>query len=499
MRDIAGTAHHRNSRGEVRVIGQTTSRPPQPAPPTKRVSSSTQRKKSKKSKKSKRQRTPSSSSSSSSSSLSDSSSESDFSPARSQTSREASPDSAKHDTTWDLINAAWDLERRPAELQSREAVKKYSIKELESLYRIFQDAEKNKKGEQLDVSAKDEKQPVTRYEKQKDDGKKRLHPARWSRLPVGKPEKWWPKTPTQHKSTFISMDLSFTGSQHKVADRTLQKLHDRTLAIELKAFCSENASVNSKPQKEERRADGSSVRDLDWVTPTSVSQIQEAVVNYLCTNHSLWPWDMTGFSLLRLLTRYRWFDYVKNTKTQILLVTNFFNAVMRKNKTAAANKTCILSYRQQEELLKEVLAANHLSGDPPLRDHAEKPEGPLAYASNYFPFAGTSYHPGYYTNPGSYQNQNAAKPLPQNKPQAQPQRQPAQRSRNQDQKRIQLCYGFNDTDGKGGCRNPLEGDGCKGKSRNGNTVFYTHRCNVVIDPTNGVRCLQKHPRRDHRY
>ena len=400
--------------------------------------------------------------------------------------------------TWELLNSAWDLEKRPEKLQSEEAVNCYEVHELEALYRMYQEVEKNKKGGQQEMAAKDEKQLAVVFQEQKDDGKRKLHPARWCRLPLKKTKKWWKKTPTIRKKTFLSFDLEFTGSEHKIADRTLQKLHDRTTALELKNFCSENAAVNSKPQKEERRADGTLVRDLDWVTPTSVAQIQEAIVNYLCANHALWPFDLTGFSLLRILTKYRWFEHTKNTKLQITLITSFFNAVMRKNKTAAANKTCILSFRQQEEILKEVLTSNGVSTEPPLREsgsYSTKPTNQPASNSFFNQFTGAPNNAGYYTSNYNKSQRSQTGSGNSSSSNSYGQKSSTSRKQNSEQKPA-VCFGYNDIAGKGDCRNEPYGDGCRRRNNNGKDVFFSHRCNAVS--ASGEMCFRKHRRRDHR-
>ena len=457
-------------------------------------------KKAKKSKKKKASSSSDSSSSSSSPSSSTSSSGSDSdSEGGSAQERRAAPlpqagqSMAEKKITWDLLNSAWDVEKRPEKLQSEEAVNCYEVHELESLYRMYQEVEKNKKGGQQEMTAKDEKQLTVVFKEQKDDGKRKLHPARWCRLPVKKTKKWWKKTPTVRKKTFLSFDLEFTGSEHKIADRTLQKLHDRSTALELKNFCSENAAVNSKPQKEERRADGTLVRDLDWVTPTSVAQIQEAIVNYLCANHALWPFDLTGFSLLRILTKYRWFEHTRNTKLQVTLITSFFNAVMRKNKTAAANKTCILSFRQQEEILKEVLNSNGVSTEPPLRDSSSFSAKPPNSFYNQFTGAPNT---GYYTSSYNKSQKNQASASSGSSAgNNYGQKSSSGRKRGNEQKPA-VCFGYNDVEGKGDCRNEPYGEGCRRMNNNGKEMFFAHRCNVIT--ASGDMCLRKHRRRDHR-
>ena len=452
-KELAGTAGTSKDKNQPREDTSSKKRPAQKTKPPKG-------KKSKKRKES----SSSSSASESDSSSTDSSKSSSDSNESSDESEAATSAGLKKKTNWQLLNAAWDVEKRPSFLQNKAAVNAYAWQELESIFNIFQSKEKNDKGDNLETVAKDAKPVKQKFKKQSDDGRKLLHPARFLRLPLKATKKWWKEVPMARKHTFISIDLEFTGTENKVAERSIKKLHDRSLLVELKNFTSENCAVAAKPRREVRRADSSSITDYDWITPTSIAQVQEGIINYITVNHALWPHDTTGFSMLRLLTRFKWFEYIDEIKTRINLVTAFFNAVMRKNRTAAANKGCILSYQQQSEVLKEVLSSNGISPEPPLKEKA---------------FPSQNQRGGFSQQNDSGVKKNLA----------------GQKARKRAvYKGMPLCYGHNDTKGRG-CMNDKTADGCK--SRKDGTL-YAHRCNVFLNEK-GDYCYSSHQRKHHKF
>ena len=193
--------------------------------------------------------------------------------------------------------------------------------------------------------------------------------------------------------------------------------------------------------------------------------MQKGIINYITVNHAIWPLDTTGFLMLRLLTKFKWFEYLDEVKTRISLVTTFFNAVLRKNRVAATNKTCILSYRQQEEVLKEVLSSNRISPEPPLR---EKPYKQQQQARN-------NYNQQPFNSGGKAANQKSSfkRAMYKGNP---------------------LCYCFNDTQGRG-CSNDKTTEGYKNKK---DGTPYAHRCNVYMKEK-GEYCLASHPRKQHKF
>ena len=299
------------------------------------------------------------------------------------------------------------------------------------------------------------------YKAQKDDGVKRLHPARWERLPLRDPEEWFPKIPIKRDHVYKNMQLSFTGSDGCVADRTLTSMHDRTIPLKLKNFMSENATVASKPQRELKKWDEegfSTVLDYYWECPNNLTSIQEAYVNYMCVLGNIWPFDETAHTMFRLMFKYRWAGAAENLKTRAAILTDFFEKILRSNARNAANKTCVLSFQQQEKILKDALLK-----------HGVRPDIPLPAQS--FP-------PG----SSSSSRSNSQKRAPAQAPMS---------SRNFQHNGKQACFGFN----KGSCNNRAVA--AHGGCEDANQRKFVHLCNVWSSQKQDF-CRGKHPGSQHK-
>ena len=377
-----------------------------------------------------------------------------------------------------MLEDVWDVEKRPEKYRDEEYVNAIPMETLRHLIAINQSENSSKPADNFEILVKDRKPKPVSFKAATDDGEKMLHPARYLRLPTAKHDEWYFKMPQERRETYISMDLDFCGADDKVADATISNLHNRKKPLMLKHFLSQNVAVASRPKKEIRKLEQEGITnttDWNWFTPGDLSEVQEAIMNFASVNHYIWPLDCTGLSMLRLLTKYKWVSNCKNYKLRTEIITSFFNKIMRDNAVAAVNNSCIVSYKQMEKKLHDILSANGISTEVPRNDfNADNMGKP------------------------SFNTQAAGKP--QGKPPFQgKQNFPAQANSAQPGKNFAslggfgCCYGWNDTKG-GNCSNPQEvhptfGNGC----RKGN-VFFLHRCNKKTD---GKSCLKEHRRINH--
>ena len=161
----------------------------------------------------------------------------------------------------------------------------------------------------------------------------------------------------------------------------------------------------------------------------------------------------------RLLLRYWFISATQDPKLKITVICAFFNAVQRMNSKRAANMTVVLSFEEQEKLLKETLAAHGLRSEVPYEGAAR----------NYDRQASSTLYSASQLS------------LRQQKPPA--------RGKNALVNGMRTCYDYNN--GKcsrkainGGCENP-KGD------------KFAHNCNVFLKDKN-ASCHGKHPRKDHK-
>ena len=175
--------------------------------------------------------------------------------------------------------------------------------------------------------------------------------------------------------------------------------------------------------------------------------------------HLLWPMDQTGDIMGRLLLKYWFISATQDPKLKITVICAFFNAVQRMNSKRAANMTVVLSFEEQEKLLKETLAAHGLRSEVPYEGAAR-----------------------------NYDRQAISTLYSASQP-SQRQQKPLARGKNALVNGMRTCYDYNN--GKcsrkainGGCENP-KGD------------KFAHNCNVFLKDKN-ASCHGKHPRKDHK-
>jgi hypothetical protein len=118
----------------------------------------------------------------------------------------------------------WAVEDRPAHLQERSGpAGRMRLSELLAVMdRHLKNEEKRGTGDA--VFAKDAKQKKIKYPKFVDDGEKRLHPARWSRLPVGGPAVYFSEVPVKRDQVQQNLELSHYGAQGQVEPKTIVKV-----------------------------------------------------------------------------------------------------------------------------------------------------------------------------------------------------------------------------------------------------------------------------------
>ena len=104
--------------------------------------------------------------------------------------------------------------------------------------------------------------------------------------------------------------------------------HDRTKALQLKHYHRINATISSKPMKEieSRNSEGvSTISDFDWTLPTSVRHCRDAILNFATVNRSLWPFDTTDISLMKVFDRYDWCGAATHEASRVKLIRAIFN------------------------------------------------------------------------------------------------------------------------------------------------------------------------------
>jgi len=127
---------------------------------------------------------------------------------------------------WGMLNDIWPLETRPRKLQDREYVERQSWRTLNALQDRYE-KEAERKGVGAAIFGKDRKLKKVSFKKKSDDGFARLHPARFLRLPLAAPEKYWRKVPKCHDQRFRHVQLSHYGAESQINEKVVLAMHDR--------------------------------------------------------------------------------------------------------------------------------------------------------------------------------------------------------------------------------------------------------------------------------
>ena len=127
---------------------------------------------------------------------------------------------------WGMLNDIWPLETRPRKLQDREYVEQQSWRTLNALQDRYE-KEAERKGVGAAIFGKDRKLKKVTFKKKEDDGFKRLHPARFLRLPLAAPDKYWRRVPKCHDQKFRHIQLTHYGADSQINEKVILAMHDR--------------------------------------------------------------------------------------------------------------------------------------------------------------------------------------------------------------------------------------------------------------------------------
>lgn len=366
----------------------------------------------------------------------------------------------------------WPVHLRPKYMRSQAFIAETPMEELLAYYKLQKESEKAEKDDTDAAGLREGKQPMVTYKEQEDDRRTKFHPASFQRLPLAPHKKWYKKVPTKRTPFIKSMNLEFTGSQNKMTDVTVKKLHSRTKALEMKHFFAGNLNVTTKKTEVRQIQDGKveTTFDFAWTDPGTVGGVQEAMINYACGMHPLWPEDPTGLIMFRVMITYKWLVHVWENKRVSIMIA-FFQDVLRQNAGRAANSEEPLSYDEQESVLKNLLRSNNFRPDIPLDDYKKQNFGGNGRNAT--------------ANASSYKKAASSD--------GQPEREKAKYKGKYGT--MNVCYGYNDESGNRPCTNTLQkaGEYC----RNAQGVSFAHVCNVYMK-AQSKHCLMRHPRKDHK-
>ena len=318
-------------------------------------------------------------------------------------------------------------------------------------------------GDAYEVFSKDVKLPKITFKKEKDDGERRLHSARFQRLSILEPEEWYEQAPVMRVDVIKNIPLTHVGGTNCVSEKVIIMMHDRKIALTMKHFIIDNVAVACKPKVTYTGPGGSTHSDFAWVEASTLAQAQEAILNYSVLIHHLYSWDTTGFIIQRVLLKHNWLARYAVMTVRMTIIRTFFDGVLRINAAKASNNRGVpMSYKEQLELMESITDRIHNPSNGGGGGHTAQNSGfkiPRSAASN----------PG----PG---RQGAAGPKKEDK-----------RAR---WNGLLLCYDYNSMKGTV-CSRPSTPAGCK----DGKGAEFAHKCNMRT--SGGNFCKLDHRRADH--
>jgi hypothetical protein len=121
---------------------------------------------------------------------------------------------------WQLLAEMWPLEARPARLQDKKVVARWSIGKIMEFKKQYE-MEAERQGVGIAVFRRDKKRRIKKYKAMKDNGEDKLHPARFERMPFADPKTYWGEVPVKREEIYRHVKLDLYGAQGQVSEATI--------------------------------------------------------------------------------------------------------------------------------------------------------------------------------------------------------------------------------------------------------------------------------------
>jgi hypothetical protein len=201
--------------------------------------------------------------------------------------------------------------------------------------------EEDKRGLGQEVFQRDGVPKKIKHKEQTDNGRTKLHPARYHRLPLVHPKEYFKHIPKKRDVIIRNFPMEHYGMSGQVSESTIGRMHNRSVVLTFEAF----GKATHKPAKPGTAAGKYS----------DLSQLQEGVQNFGAMMHALWPYDYTLFPMWRVLHDANWGEIaLPDEKKRSELVVEFFNSMLLDNCGKAVHAEHPLVHEQvgHQSLLK---------------------------------------------------------------------------------------------------------------------------------------------------
>ena len=251
-----------------------------------------------------------------------------------------------------LNSDKWDKSVRPPFLEDDEVFNAISVEAAaQSIMswmttRTMMESNKLKESKTRAIGGRekpDEEIKAINIEAGKDDAVSQLHKQRFCfRTPLKDPKEYWNLVPLKWNEVNKSIYLEHVGLDNILSPRTIELLHDRSSPLEIKMFLTINISVgrSGTARKQNLRTldDGSTevVHADDWLSPTTINQLVEALDNLLAAWTVMWPGEWSVVALRKVVTKHLAFGDIQNTDLRKRMLEQFINEVLSNNASFAS-------------------------------------------------------------------------------------------------------------------------------------------------------------------
>ena len=174
--------------------------------------------------------------------------------------------------------------------------------------------------------------------------------------------------PKWRPHTYRSIDLRPWGLNSQVAEEAIAILHDRRVEWKLSWFARINATISSRlmKTKTDYTVNGATTSStaLDWKELTTIRCFQDALLSFQICLSLVWPLDLTGMVLLKVLNDYHMISGAEE-RIRVKVITSLFDRISNSNRKRTVRREPPMNFKEISSELKVCLRDFGLSENPP--------------------------------------------------------------------------------------------------------------------------------------
>ena len=292
-----------------------------------------------------------------------------------------------------LNSAKWPKETRPPHLEddevfntlSVEAAANHIMQWMTTKAMMTNNELKEKRSRSMAAREKpDEAIKKMKIEAGDDDSVSNFHKQRFKfRTPLTEPKDYWHLMPLKWPEVNKSLYLENIGMDNICSPKTLELLHDRSSPLEIKMFMTININIGrtgvARKQNLRTLEDGSTevVCADDWLSPTNINQLMEALDNMVAIWTVMWPGECSMVTLRRAVTKHLAFGEINNVDLRKRMLEALINEVLSSNSSLAARGKPPMEFEKIDKLATRYIDnRKHFEKTFKVDENTEEPKEP---------------------------------------------------------------------------------------------------------------------------